>query len=85
MGRLDVLLRADPAMRRDCLVMERGGWNKAGHGVNALTLDMASAVGMGTPYHETCVAVRPLAWASTVRNRRARRVGRPRPPWRWPG
>ncbi len=58
-GSVKVMLRADQAMRRDCVVTERGGWNKAGHGINVVTLDMASTVGQGTPYYETTVAVRP--------------------------
>ena len=56
-GRIKALLRTDPAMRRDCLVAERGGWIKAGHGLNRLTIDMASTVGEGTPYYETSVRV----------------------------
>lgn len=56
-GRIKALLLTDPAMRRDCLVAERGGWIKAGHGLNRLTIDMASTVGEGTPYYETSVRV----------------------------
>ncbi len=58
-GVLKVLLRTDKRVRRDCVVAERGGWNKAGHGLNALTTDMASVVGNGTPYYETTVAALP--------------------------
>ena len=58
-GRLEARLRLDEAARPDVLVAERGGWNKAGHGVNLLTRDMVSAVGAGTPYYETLVTVEP--------------------------
>ncbi len=56
-GSLKALLRTDKSMRRDCLVTERGGWIKEGHGVNRLTADMASTVGEGTPYYETNVKI----------------------------
>jgi anaerobic selenocysteine-containing dehydrogenase len=56
-GSLKALLRTDAAMRRDCVVSERGGWIKAGHGMNRLTTDMASTVGEGTPYYETRVTL----------------------------
>ena len=56
-GRIRAQLHTDPGVRRDCLVARRGGWIKAGHGLNRLTLDMASKVGEGTPYYETRVAV----------------------------
>lgn len=58
-GSIKALLRTDNSMRRDCLVTERGGWIKGGHGVNRLTVDMASAVGEGTPYYETRVTLSP--------------------------
>ncbi|QGY40559.1 molybdopterin-dependent oxidoreductase [Pseudodesulfovibrio cashew] len=58
-GEVRARLRADADMRRDVLVAERGGWTKAGHGLNLLTLDMASKVGNGTPFYETSVAVSP--------------------------
>ncbi|ACU91521.1 molybdopterin-dependent oxidoreductase [Desulfomicrobium baculatum] len=43
--------------RGDILVAERGGWLKAGHGLNRLTRDISSTVGRGTPYYETRVRV----------------------------
>jgi anaerobic selenocysteine-containing dehydrogenase len=57
-GRVKALLKTDPGMRRDCLVGERGGWIKAGHGLNKLTLDIVSKVGDGAPYYDTFVRVR---------------------------
>jgi anaerobic selenocysteine-containing dehydrogenase len=57
-GRIKALLRTDPGMRRDCLVAERGGWIKADHGMNRLTLDLVSEVGNGTSYYDTFVTVR---------------------------
>lgn len=57
-GCIKALLRTDKSMRKDCVVTVRGGWIKAGHGLNRLTTDMASTVGNGTPYYETRVNVR---------------------------
>lgn len=56
-GRIRARLDTDTAVREDCLVAERGGWLKAGHGLNRLTRDMASRVGEGTPYYDTAVRV----------------------------
>ncbi|WP_319583993.1 molybdopterin-dependent oxidoreductase [uncultured Pseudodesulfovibrio sp.] len=58
-GKLMALLKVDEAMRADVLITERGGWNKAGHGVNLLTKDITSIVGQGTPFYETRVTVEP--------------------------
>lgn len=55
---LRALLKTDVAVRKDCIVTERGGWLKGGHGINRLTSDMASTVGNGTPYYETVVNIR---------------------------
>lgn len=57
-GRIKALLRADPGVRRDCLIAERGGWIKAGHGLNLLTVDLVSEVGDGAPYYDTQVTVK---------------------------
>lgn len=58
-GRIKALLHTDSSMRKDCLVTIRGGWIKAGHGLNRLTTDMSSTVGNGTPYYETRVMLSP--------------------------
>ncbi|WP_461210676.1 molybdopterin-dependent oxidoreductase [Desulfocurvus sp. DL9XJH121] len=60
-GRTTALLRTDPDQRPGVVVAERGGWAKAGHGLNRLTRDLASKVGNGTPYYESCVSVAPCA------------------------
>lgn len=60
-GHIKARLKTVAGMRQDCLVAERGGWIKAGHGLNKLTWDMVSKVGNGAPYYETCVTVRPCA------------------------
>lgn len=57
-GRIKALLRTDSGVRRDCLVAERGGWIKAGNGMNLLTSDLVSEVGDGTPYYDTLVTVK---------------------------
>ncbi len=56
-GRIKAKLKTDAAVRKDCVVTERGGWLKGGHGLNRLTSDMASTVGDGTPYYETVVNI----------------------------
>ena len=56
-GRIKALLQTDSGVRRDCLVTERGGWVKAGHGINRLTPATVSKVGLGTPYYDTQVKV----------------------------
>lgn len=56
-GRIRARLLTDPDVRSDCLVTQRGGWIKAGHGFNHLTMDVASRVGEGTPYYDTMVRV----------------------------
>jgi anaerobic selenocysteine-containing dehydrogenase len=58
-GRVRARLVIDPDVRPDCLVAERGGWIKAGHGLNWLTRDVASQVGEGTPYYDTVVRLTP--------------------------
>ena len=54
---LSAQLKTDPDLRRDIVVAERGGWLKAGHGLNRLTSDVASTVGFGTPYYDTRVDI----------------------------
>jgi len=58
-GEARATLKTEPGLRPDILVADRGGWTKAGHGLNRLTRDLASRVGQGTPYYETCVSVVP--------------------------
>ena len=58
---LVVTVRHDATLRPDVVVCERGGWLKAGQGVNRLIPDMVSAVGAGTPYYEARVDVEQLA------------------------
>jgi len=57
MGSVRAKLGTRAGQRRDILVAERGGWLKAGHGLNRLTKDISSVVGRGTPYYETKVRV----------------------------
>ena len=58
-GLLKARLRTEDGLRPDVLVAERGGWAKAGHGMNRLTRDLSSIVGQGAPFYETTVAVGP--------------------------
>jgi len=61
LGRLAVTVRHDAALRPDVVACERGGWIKAGQGVNLLIPDMVSAVGQGTPYYEARVDVEAMS------------------------
>jgi len=56
-GSVRARLEIRAGQRGDILVAERGGWLKAGHGLNRLTRDISSTVGRGTPYYETRVRV----------------------------
>ncbi len=56
-GCVSARLETRAGQRPDILVSERGGWLKAGHGLNRLTRDVASRVGNGTPYYETAVRI----------------------------
>lgn len=58
-GSIKAVIRTDISMRRDCVAAVRGGWIKAGHGLNLLTSDMVSTVGDGTPYYDTRVKILP--------------------------
>lgn len=58
-GRVRARLRVNPEIRRDIVIAERGGWAKAGHGLNLLNPDKVSKVGNGTPFYETVVSVSP--------------------------
>ncbi|EHJ46486.1 Nitrate reductase [Solidesulfovibrio carbinoliphilus subsp. oakridgensis] len=57
LGTLAVTVRHDANARPDVVACERGGWIKAGQGVNQLIPDLVSAVGQGTPYYEARVDV----------------------------
>lgn len=56
-GSLAAKLALDDGLRRDVAACHRGGWLKAGHGLNRLTKDTASAVGGGATYYETRVRI----------------------------
>lgn len=56
-GKVRAMLQTRAGQRSDILVSERGGWLKAGHGLNRLTRDITSRIGNGAPYYETCVRV----------------------------
>jgi anaerobic selenocysteine-containing dehydrogenase len=56
-GSLRVKVRHVPDQRADVAVCYRGGWIKAGHGINTLVPEMISRVGDGTPYYEARVGL----------------------------
>ncbi|BCS89842.1 molybdopterin-containing oxidoreductase family protein [Pseudodesulfovibrio sediminis] len=60
-GQVRAMLKVDTGLRRDVALAERGGWIKAGHGLNQLTRDVSSKIGQGTPFYETLVTVEPCA------------------------
>ncbi len=57
---LEVVLRFDPAQRRDVVLMQKGGWYRAGRCANALTRARETDAGGGARYYETPVCVLPL-------------------------
>jgi len=59
-GKMKARVKLDGAQRRDIVVCPRGGWIKAGRGVNVLTCDLVSKLGNGTPYFETRVNIKPV-------------------------
>ena len=59
-GELVVRVRLDTRQRKDLIICPRGGWMKAGHGVNQLTHDLVSKVGNGAPYYETTVGIQKI-------------------------
>lgn len=60
LGQLKVTLRLDPRQRPDTCLCRRGGWAKAGHGLNRLIPDAVSTLGKGTPYYAARAALRPV-------------------------
>nr|WP_320010020.1 molybdopterin-dependent oxidoreductase [uncultured Desulfobulbus sp.] len=64
-GSMQVRVRTDDSLRADCVVAERGGWLKAGHGFNQITPDISSTIGQGTPFYETRVSIEPVALENT--------------------
>ena len=59
-ARVLVLVIHDLGQRRDVCSCRRGGWLKAGHGLNRLVPARASALGGGTPYYQTRVRLVPV-------------------------
>lgn len=59
-GEMPAMLRTMENMRAGILVAERGGWIRAGHGLNMVVPAMASKVGEGTPYYEATVRLAPM-------------------------
>jgi anaerobic selenocysteine-containing dehydrogenase len=47
-------------LRKDYILTQTGGWLKYNKCVNALTEDMISELGNGTPYNETFVRLKKL-------------------------
>ena len=59
-GRVLALVRHDPGQRPDVCLCRRGGWVKAGHGLNRLIPDTVSALGAGTPFYQARVRLVPV-------------------------
>jgi anaerobic selenocysteine-containing dehydrogenase len=58
LGEMRVRVKLDPRERKDSAVCRRGGWIKAGHGVNRLIPAVVSRAGEGAAYYEVTAAVR---------------------------
>ncbi|MDF2610727.1 MAG: molybdopterin oxidoreductase [Lachnospiraceae bacterium] len=59
-GSIQCIAALIPSLRKDLVVIYRGGWGQTGRNVNVLTRGLVSKVGNGTPYYETRVNVRAL-------------------------
>lgn len=59
-GRLRVRLRHDPAMRRDMLVLPKGGWLKHGNAANTLVRARLTDAGEGAAYYDESVRLEPI-------------------------
>lgn len=58
-GGLRVRLRHDPTMRRDMVVLDKGGWLAYGRCANALVRAVKTDIGDGAAYYDETVCVRP--------------------------
>jgi anaerobic selenocysteine-containing dehydrogenase len=59
-GVLKALTRLSPGLRRDLVVVPRGGWGRKGCNVNVLTKALLTEVGQGTAYYESRVDVKKI-------------------------
>ena len=59
-GRLRVRLRHDAAMRRDMIVMPKGGWLKHGNAANTLVRARLTDAGEGAAYYDESVRLEPI-------------------------
>ena len=59
-GTLEVVLQHDPALRRDMLLVPKGGWLQHGRAANALVRARATDLGGGAAYYDEHVRLEPL-------------------------
>jgi anaerobic selenocysteine-containing dehydrogenase len=59
-GALEVVLRHDPEMRRDLLLVPKGGWLRHGRAANALVSARATDFGLGAAYYDERVRLEPI-------------------------
>jgi anaerobic selenocysteine-containing dehydrogenase len=59
-GSLIVTLRHDPGLRRDQLLLPKGGWLQHGRAANALVRARATDLGLGAAYYDERVRLEPL-------------------------
>jgi predicted molibdopterin-dependent oxidoreductase YjgC len=60
LGTRTVTLHHDPALRRDQLLLPKGGWLRHGRAANALVRARATDLGLGAAYYDEHVRLEPL-------------------------
>lgn len=59
-GSIEVILRHDAELRRDMLLLPKGGWLQHGRAANALVRARATDLGLGAAYYDERVRLEPL-------------------------
>ena len=59
-GALRVRLRLDPSVRRDLVLVPKGGWLRHGHAANAIVPARVTDMGLGAAYYDEPVRIRRL-------------------------
>ncbi len=58
-GALNVVVRLDPSLRPDLVVVPKGGWLRDGHAANSLIRAQATDRGLGAAYYDEPVRLEP--------------------------
>jgi anaerobic selenocysteine-containing dehydrogenase len=59
-GSLNVVVRLEASLRRDLLLLPKGGWLRHGQAANALIGAVATDMGLGAAYYDEPVRIEPL-------------------------